>query len=169
MTKDYASERVKLLRQRSVINGVFIEQPVSLDQTEAWCDVILKSSVRNDFVFMDDDKVVGFAGLVNVSYKSGLAEFYIFISDDAQGQGYGRFLTEWILSFAKQELGLRKITLFVTSGNNSALKLYENIGFSLEGTLKKHTWFRGCYVDRFIMSIFLNEFSSNVDVYEYLS
>lgn len=169
MTRVYAPERVRLLRQHSVINGVFIEQPVSLEQTESWCDAILKSQVRSDFVFLYEGVVIGFAGLVNISYKNGLAEFYIFISDEEQGKGYGKLLTKWVLSFAKQELGLRKVTLFVTQGNENAVKLYKNIGFNLEGTLKKHSWFRGSYVDRFIMSVFLDEIDNDLDVYSFFS
>ncbi|ART81776.1 hypothetical protein CBP31_03365 [Oceanisphaera profunda] len=167
MTKKYAPERVRILRQPSVINGVFMEQPVSVEKTELWCDSIIKSTVRTDFVFLEGEAVVGFSGLVNISHKNGTAEFYIFIDNDIQGKGCGRFITNWLLTFAKDELGLRKITLFVTAGNEAALSLYENIGFSLEGTLLKHSWFRGRYVDRLILSIFLDDVNNELNAYEY--
>lgn len=169
MSNDYINERVRFLSEESIINNVFIEQPVSVNKTRDWCDKINSAIDRKDFVFFNNDNLIGFAGLVNISKHDGRAEFYIFISSEYQGKGFGYFVTKWLLAFAQVECNLRKISLFVTEGNQHAISLYEKVGFKQEGVLIKHSWFRGRYVDRCIYSIFLTEDLVFEDVYLYFS
>ncbi|MGP4933479.1 GNAT family N-acetyltransferase [Pseudoalteromonas nigrifaciens] len=152
-----AASRVKFLREKKTIKNIFMEQPVSLEGTIEWCKKIINDRSRKDFVFLRDDTVLGFSGLVNISRADGRAEFYIFISADEQGKGYGTAITKWLMAYAQVEMNLRKVSLYVTAGNESAIALYEKVGFINEGTLKKHSWFRGLYVDRLIFSKFLND------------
>lgn len=157
MSLKYADSRVKFLREKNTIKNIFMEQPVSLENTKEWCIKIENDNNRKDFVFLRNGAVLGFGGLVNISRVDGRAEFYIFITVDEQGKGYGTAFTKWLLAFAQVEMNLRKISLYVTAGNDTAVALYEKVGFKNEGILKKHSWFRGLYVDRLIFSKFLND------------
>ncbi len=79
------------------------------------------------FLAMDEDKVVGTAGLWK---ESGLEYELIKMAVDPQyrGRGISKLLLEECIGKAR-EMGAVKITLFSNSQLTTALKLYENYGF----------------------------------------
>ena len=158
--------RVVALNSYDVLSGIFIEVPVTIEKTEAWAHSLLKNDTRKDFVLRDSESVAAFSGLVNISSKHGIAELYIFISSDYKGQGVGSYLLGCTLKYAKDELNLRKITLYVSDGNEKACNFYEKFGFIQEGILSQHSWHRGKYLDRYVYSLFLSDFKSDIDVYK---
>lgn len=158
--------RVLAINSYDVLSGIFIEVPATVEKTEAWAHSISNNSSRKDFVLRDNDSVAAFSGLVNINLKHGVAELYIFISESHKGQGVGSYLLECTLKYAQDELGLRKITLYVSDGNEKACKFYEKFGFIQEGVLSKHSWHRGKYLDRYIYSLFLSDFKSDLNVYK---
>lgn len=159
--------RVTAINSYDVLSGVFIEVPTTTEKTEAWANSIAKNPSRKDFVLRDvHNTAVAYSGLVNIQLKHGVAELYIFIDESAKGQGIGSYLLECTLKYAKDELNLRKITLYVTEGNSKACVFYEKFGFKKEGHLVKHSWHRGQYLDRYIYSLFLSELQSQLNVYK---
>lgn len=161
-----AISRVAAVNSFDVLSGVFIEVPTTIEKTEAWAYSISKNDSRRDFVLRDEASVAAFSGLVNINLKHGVAELYIFIAENYKGQGVGSYLLECTLKYAQDELNLRKITLYVSDGNEKAHKFYGKFGFIQEGLLSKHSWHRGRYLDRYIYSLFLNDFKSGINVYK---
>lgn len=157
--------RVKAINSYSVLSGIFIEVPATYEKTKVWATSISTNPNRRDFVLRTNKNAVAFSGIVNIDLKHGNAELYIFISDALQGKGIGSYLLECTLKYAKDELHLRKITLYVSEGNEGAVKLYKKFGFIHEGTLSDHSWHRGKYLDRYIYSCFLKQLQSDLDVY----
>lgn len=157
--------RVNTINSYSVLSGIFIEVPATYEKTKVWANNISTNPNRRDFVLRTNENAVAFSGIVNIDLKHGNAELYIFISDGLQGKGIGSYLLECTLKYAKDELNLRKITLYVSEGNEGAVKLYEKFGFIHEGTLSDHSWHRGKYLDRYIYSCFLEQLQSDLDVY----
>lgn len=158
-----AEARVDCLNDSNVSSGIFIDLPVSLEATRKWIESIRGVATRRDFTLEVDTEIVGFCGLANINHKNGVAELYIFLASHFQGKGLGGRSLRLLLSFAKHELGLRKINLYVSEGNDAAISLYRKAGFELEGTLKSQSWFRGQYVDRHIFSLFLNDHACDKD------
>ncbi|MFS0739843.1 GNAT family protein [Brevundimonas sp. 3P9-tot-E] len=156
MSETDISARVQALNSLDGINGVTIPSPVTVEDTVCWYKNGLSNPNRKDFVLREDGEALGFSGISNIDYKSGSSELYIFMCPEAIGKGMGKRLLLLTLNYAKAELNLRKITLYVTAGNDRAETLYKTIGFFHEGLLKQHAWHRGEYVDRNIYSIFLN-------------
>ena len=56
-------------------------------------------------------------------------------------------------------MNLRKIYLAVYENNQNAKKLYEKLGFTLEGTLRKHVMVNNVYYDKYLMGLFKTEFT----------
>lgn len=158
--------RVAAVNSYDVLSGIFIEVPATIEKTEAWAQSISNNDSRRDFVLRDEDAVAAFSGLVNINLKHGVAELYIFIDENYKRQGVGSYLLECTLKYAKDELNLRKITLYVSDGNEKAHKFYEKFGFKQEGLLSNHSWHRGRYLDRYIYSLFLKDFKSDINVYK---
>ena len=55
-----------------------------------------------------------------------------------------------------RSLGAKKITLDFNGSNMPARRMYEKMGFEVEGTLKNHIFVCGKYEDIVIMSLQLN-------------
>lgn len=153
--------RTIVLNSAAVSPWIFIDLPVSVDRTSEWITNVSKNPSRGDFAFEVDGKVIGFGGLVEIAPKHGRAELYVFLAAEYHGCGYGKECVRLLLAYAKLELGLRKISLFVSEGNQAAIHLYEKVGFRLEGTLCSHSWHRGRFVDRMMYSIFLDDFDAD--------
>ena len=59
----------------------------------------------------------------------------MMVRDDAQRRGIGKALLEAAIRLAREADGLEMLTLTVTAGNASAVRLYERSGFAICGTV----------------------------------
>lgn len=95
-----------------------------------------------------------------VNLKHGTAEFSIMLGRKEEwGSGYGLESSERIIKYCFDEIKLRKITLGVAAENSTAIKLYQNLGFIIEGVYKKHLIYDGRYHDVLRMAIFNSDFN----------
>lgn len=159
----HAERRWGALTHSEVSKWIFIDLPVSLAKTQEWCETVGARPNRDDFCFEVDGVPAGFAGLVSIDSKSAVAELYIFLHPDYFSKGFGSIFLKMVLSYAKLELNLRKVSLFVTAENKKAIGFYKKNGFDTEGVLRRHVWFRGGYRDRVIMSTFLDELACDAE------
>ncbi|WP_169304615.1 GNAT family N-acetyltransferase [Halopseudomonas bauzanensis] len=163
VNSSHAQARFEALSDVRVSKWVFIDLPVSEAKTKQWCETVGERSSRIDFCFEVEGKAAGFAGLVNINQTSGTCELYIFLHPSFFSQGLGSKFLYYLLAYGKLELNLRKISLFVTGDNDKAISFYERNGFTTEGVLRRHSWFRGEYRDRIIMSIFTDALSTDAE------
>lgn len=90
-----------------------------------------------------------------ISSRNRNAEYGILIGERSSwGKGYAYEASEKVFDFCFTDLNLRKITLGVVSANQSAVKLYERMGFEKEGLLKSHCFHDGQWQDVFRMALF---------------
>lgn len=95
-------------------------------------------SSRNLFlVAVVNDRIVGFSRCEGVYLKrfSHKVEFGVCVLKDFWGYGIGKNLLKESISWADAN-GIKKITLNVLETNDKAIKLYERLGFEIEGILK---------------------------------
>jgi ribosomal-protein-alanine N-acetyltransferase len=74
------------------------------------------------------------------------------------GKGIGLEACKLAITYGFEEMQLRKIYLAVYENNPSAKKIYEKLGFKMEGTLRKHISVNGEFYDKHFMGLFKNEF-----------
>ncbi|MCL6602012.1 MAG: GNAT family N-acetyltransferase [Paenibacillus sp.] len=84
------------------------------------------------------ERIVGFSRcegshLNRLSHK---VEFGVCVLQDFWGYGIGKNLLRESMGWADSS-GIKKITLAVLEANEKAIKLYKNLGFEVEGLLKK--------------------------------
>ncbi|MEO3786466.1 GNAT family N-acetyltransferase [Actinocorallia sp. B10E7] len=105
-----------------------------------------------------DDRVVGYLRLVQpVLQPSGAHVRQIQglgVDPGARGLGIGRLLLEAAVAEAGRQ-GARKLTLRVLAGNTPARRLYEQLGFAVEGVLREEFLIEGLPVDDVLMARFL--------------
>ncbi|KAK5171780.1 uncharacterized protein LTR77_003416 [Saxophila tyrrhenica] len=66
---------------------------------------------------------------------------------DYQGKGYGSEAIEWALQWAFLDAGLHRVGIKAFQYNTGARKLYEKLGFKLEGTAREIWWHAGRWWD----------------------
>lgn len=69
----------------------------------------------------------------------------MMVRTDMQGAGIGRLLIDACVAEARAATGLVMLTLTVTAGNASAVRLYERVGFARYGRLERAICVDGVY------------------------
>jgi RimJ/RimL family protein N-acetyltransferase len=77
---------------------------------------------------------------------------------DRQRRGLGRRALILMLTHGFQVLNLERIYLFVAEYNQAARQLYEAVGFSHEGRMRRHVALDGKYYDLLVMGLLRPEF-----------
>ncbi|GAA3233002.1 GNAT family N-acetyltransferase [Actinocorallia longicatena] len=102
-----------------------------------------------------DGRVVGYLRLIQpVLQPSGdhVRQIQGFAVDEtARGRGIGRQLLEEACEETRRQ-GASRLTLRVLSVNTAARRLYEQVGFSVEGVLRGEFLIDGRYVDDVMMA-----------------
>jgi len=91
----------------------------------------------------ENNKHIGNIKIDKINYIHRNCEYGIMMGDKTEwGKGYAKEATIAIINYAFQELGLNKVNLGVIDSNDVAVKLYEKIGFVVEGVLKQNFYER---------------------------
>jgi ribosomal protein S18 acetylase RimI-like enzyme len=114
---------------------------------------------RNIFLVAEaNGRLVGFSRCEGTDLKrfSHKVEFGIGILKEFWGYGIGKHLMQECISWADAN-GIKKIALEVTETNDNAIKLYEKLGFEVEGVLKNDKLLSdGKYYKTIVMGRFNN-------------
>ena len=89
------------------------------------------------------------------------ADMGIMIGDRTRwGRGYGREAVALIVAYGFERLNLHKIGLGVHADHDDAVRLYESLGFQVEGRLRQHLFRDGTYHDKLVMGVLREEFKA---------
>ena len=84
----------------------------------------------------------------------------IDIIASCQRQGYGSEAIEWVLNWGFRVAGLHRIEIDAFSWNEGAMRLYERLGFVLEGRARESLWYQGGWHDNLSFSMLEGEWES---------
>ena len=146
-------------REQVLFNAPY--RPVSDEQHIKWFETIQKSSDLHCFIvkLKENAAPIGSCQLVNIHPIHRTAEVQIRIGEVSQrGKGYGTEALRLLMDFAFNDLNLHRVQLHVFSTNASARRVYEKIGFVLEGTMKEAAYIDGRYVDLEMMRLLKQEY-----------
>ena len=105
------------------------------------------------FVAEVHSTVVGLAGLhVGQGRLRHSGHVFLFVGAAHQGRGIGRRLLETLLNLADNWLLLRRVELTVFVSNERAKRLYESLGFEVEGRRKLSVIADGAIADEWLMA-----------------
>lgn len=134
----------------------FLEAPPP-DQVRAF--VMANIAARSaQFVAIVEESVVGWCDVLPkprpaFSHSGALG---MGIIKTCRGRGIGKALIQTTLDAAKAN-GLTRVELTVRVDNERARKLYESVGFVVEGLCKRHTRVDGKYADSYMMALLFEE------------
>ena len=103
-----------------------------------------------------DDQLVGYLELTGGSFRRSRATAYLVIGvrADAAGVGIGTGLLRHAKDWAAAH-GLHRLELTVMAHNTRAVRLYERMGFSVEGRRSECLLVDGQFIDELTMAVIL--------------
>lgn len=110
------------------------------------------------YVFSDGGKDVGMFKLQPMKYRNSHIVYLggVAVEAGSRKQGAGsRMMTEILAKV--REMGFTRVELTVGTGNSTAIRLYEKMGFQNEGMLKNYSYLKseGRYIDEYVMGLIL--------------
>ncbi len=155
---DATDEYLAWLNDHEVTRG--LETGAFPSTKESLLDFIKKTSgSRENIIFAIVDKStgkhIGNIKLGNIHWIHRHGELGILIGEkSAWGQGHGTDACKLLVQYAFEKLNLRKVWLAVFSNNPGAIRVYEKLGFEVEGRLREHVYTDGKFADKLLMSVF---------------
>ena len=101
---------------------------------------------------------IGNAGLTDIDFRHGTAEFGIMIGEkDCWGKGYGTEVTRLVVDYAFTGLGLHNVFLRCYATNEAGIRAYTRAGFKLIGR-RRESRRRGLeWVDTILMDCLVSD------------
>ena len=135
-------------RQHSVIS--------QQEQTD-WFERQHKDPTIKMFGIADDMTQVGVCGFTSIDMLNRNAEFSLYVGPEYQGCGYGVKALKTLLRHGFEDWGFERIWGEVFATNTRAKSIFDAVGFTTEGTLRKTYWKQGEWIDSHIISILRGE------------
>jgi RimJ/RimL family protein N-acetyltransferase len=117
-------------------------------------DVILGIALR------ETDALIGTVGL-HPEYRCRSARFGITLGDKSVwDKGYGTTVTRLMVAYAFDTLNMNRVWLHVYEYNPRGQRVYEKVGFRVEGRLRQETYRDGRYWDVIAMGLLREEWQA---------
>ncbi len=122
---------------------------------EWYSELINNKEIVNYGIFLKStSKLIGYAGLCNISNEKKSGEFYIFIGDRAMwGKGIATIVSKKLIKIGFEEINLEEIYLTVSKPNIGGIKAYKKAGFVFKDRLVDACYRDNAYHDKLIMTI----------------
>ena len=142
--------------------GDVLGQKTNLQKEKMWFANYQKTKNKFFFTICDDLRPIGFIGLSNISKQNKNADLLIVIGENEyRGKGNGKIAMSWIINYGFTKLKLHKINLGVVEKNFPAIKLYQSLGFVVEGKMKDEVCHKGKFYNFLSMAIFNSDNQKN--------
>lgn len=103
-------------------------------------------------------QIIGLIGLYRVDHSNRLAETGFWLGKKYWRRGYTKEAVILTLKFSFEELNFHRIYARTFHPNKASMKLIEKIGFIYEGSLRKHVFKHGRFMDMHFYGILKEEF-----------
>lgn len=106
-----------------------------------------------------EQQLAGWVFLQKIEWEHGRASIGILLAPEHRGKGYGYPAMKQMIEIGFNRLRLNKIYLTTRGINQRAVALYKQLGFEVEGQLRKHAYIDGHYVDTYFMGLLAEEWN----------
>jgi RimJ/RimL family protein N-acetyltransferase len=139
---------------RGLASGYF---PTTMQDLVHYVNVALSDQNTIFFAICEKESNahIGNLKVDRIDWMARTCELGLIIGEEsARGRGLGFESMQLVIEHVFNELNLNKITLAVFENNPSALKLYQKLGFQVEGRFVKHVFKEGQLWDKIYLSLF---------------
>lgn len=159
--RDDLSRYMRWLNDPDVLKYFGIYRPWSLEDEEAWYSAQRTDQSVLNFAIetLEDGRHVGSCGFSHINWRNRSAECGLFIGEKSLwGQGLGTDALHSLIDYGFQQLNFHRIYLRVYAEHRRAIRLYERVGFQIEGRWRDAEFRHGRYHDIIWMSILETEY-----------
>jgi Acetyltransferases, including N-acetylases of ribosomal proteins len=110
----------------------------------------------------DDPELVGSIGL-DVDERPATGEVGLWIAPEYWGEGYGTEASRVLVDYAFDERNLHRLQARVMATNDASRRVWEKLGFELEGRLRQNQFDDGEYVDTLYFGLLEDEYRERTD------
>lgn len=111
--------------------GTVYDHEITLENELQWIERVIKNDDEHRCAIIADNCYVGNIYLTNIIHHHS-AEYHIFIGEKSYwGKGVAKKASIEILRYGFDKLNLKKIQLEVRPENNTAIRLYDKLGFAI--------------------------------------
>ena len=139
--------------------------PIGDAQHEAWWKSLGNTAMwfGIDDVRTDPARLVGTCCLVDIDWVGRVAELRVRIGDKTVwGGGLGTDACSVLLAFGFDDLNLERIGLRVWGSNVRAQRVYDKLGFVVEGRLRRAAYVGGVAEDVIVMGMLRDEWRARI-------
>lgn len=134
--------------------------PIKKDSVLKYIGLTNNSSTYVYGIFeIESDTIIGNLAIHNFNLIHQNCEIGINISNKYREKGFGKESLQLIINFLFQNTPMHKIKINVFAFNQNAIKLYENLGFSLDGILREEIFKSNAFQDMLLYSLLKSEWS----------
>ncbi len=138
---------------------------LSFEQQLVWFDEFTfnnRNTVMFSIIESERDQLLGACGLCYINWKDRNADFSIYIGfqDLYIDSLYADDAAKLVMQFAFEELGLHRLWAEIYSFDEKKGRMFERLGFSLEGQHRDTHWTEGKWCDSLYYSKLLTEYDS---------
>lgn len=133
------------------------EFQISVEDEKKWIAARLENERETFLVAEVEGELVGILVFQSPPRKrlSHTGTFGMMVDKRFRGKGIGQALIRELLTWAKQNQHIEKVSLSVFATNESAIALYKKMGFTEEGRKVKEYKVKDSYVDSILMYQFV--------------
>ena len=131
------------------------ELSVAVNDEEALLEDSRKAQNKIMILALVGEKIIGnlhFTGGVRARIQH-TGEFGVSALKDYWNQGLGTVMVQELIQWAKASNVIRKLNLRVRSDNESAIRVYEKLGFIKEGSITREFYSSGQFYDSIHMGL----------------
>jgi RimJ/RimL family protein N-acetyltransferase len=134
--------------------------PKTVENRADWYESASKDKTNYRFCIrpLDDNRLIGYCSIIDLNYTSRNGTVAIYIGESSEwGQGFGTDAMNVLVRFAFMDVNLHRLSLYVFSYNQRAIRSYEKVGFVHEGVLPETLYRDGTYHHIHVMGILRHE------------
>ena len=113
------------------------------------------------FGAFDDKRLIGITGFNRMARQRAMHRgevVQVYVDSNYRGQNIGEKLIRRVLEYAFALDGIEQVQLSVIAGNQTAIKLYEKIGFKTFGVQPRYFKVGETYMDQQFMQLFKSDY-----------
>jgi RimJ/RimL family protein N-acetyltransferase len=158
LIREWRNQQIEILRQK---------EPLTVEKQDSYFEQVVAKLFQHErptqllFSFLEDEKFIGYGGLVHIDWESRNAEVS-FLTNTERTVDTEQFVSDWTIFLrilkrvASQELDFIKIYTYAFDTRPLLYKALENSSFVQEARLKIHVLVKEKRVDVLIHSCFLD-------------
>ena len=112
-------------------------------------------------VQLDDNELAGEALLWGIDTHNRVAHIGISLRPGSRGRGLGTDVVRVLCDYGFAIRGLHRLQIETLADNAAMVHAATEVGFSLEGTLRRTAWVNGSFADEVVFGLLASEWHGN--------